>query len=140
MPVANINSAWESGDLVFRNAAKTVIATFANTGASLELKRPVELVTGDQLATITEGIILLNKGSAIALTLAAPTTGTDDGKILHIRSETAQAHTITLTSGAYNGGATTVATLTAAIANGISLVAYLGTWWVFEDINVSGYA
>jgi hypothetical protein len=140
MPVNKVNAAWSSGDLLFKNASKVTIATLSNTGASLSRKRPVELVTGDQLATITEGIILLNKGSAIALTLAAPTTGTDDGKVLHIRSETAQAHTITLTSGAYNGGATTVATLTAAIANGLSLVAYLGTWWVFEDINVSGYA
>jgi hypothetical protein len=134
MPVNKVNAAWSSGDLVFKNASKVAIATLANTGASLSRKRPVELITGDATIGITEGIVLLSKGSAAAITLSAPTTGTDDGKVLHIRSETAQAHVI---SYAFNGAAVTAATLGGAIADGVSVIAYLGVWWVLENVNAT---
>jgi hypothetical protein len=140
MPVTNIKSKWSSGDLLFKNAAGTTICTFANTGASLSNKRPVQYIDAAGAITITEGVVLINNGNAITVTLADPTTGTDDGKVLHIRSETAKAHLISNAAGSgFNGGGATkdVATLGAAIANGISVVAYLGVWWVLRRVNAT---
>lgn len=136
---ANVNAKWTSGDLAFVNAAGTTIATFANTGASLSRKRPVQLSSAAGATTITEGVVLIS-GVAHAVTLADPTTGTDDGKVLHFRSETAQAHTINNSAGSgFNGAGATkdIATLGGAIGDGISVVAYLGKWWVLKSINAS---
>jgi hypothetical protein len=138
MPVTNIKSKWSSGNLLFANAAGTTICTFANTGASLACKRPVQLIIAAGAITITEGIVLVSNAGPITVTLADPTTGTDDGKVLHIRSETAQAHLISNAAGSgFNGGGATkdVCTLGGAIGDGISVVAYLGTWWVLKAIN-----
>jgi hypothetical protein len=114
--------------------------TFQNTGAALECKRAVELITVAGAITITEGIVLINNANAIAVTLADPVDVTDDGKVLHIRSETAKAHTISNAAGSgFNGGgaAKDIATLGAAIANGISVVAYGGKWWVTRLVGAT---
>jgi hypothetical protein len=136
----NITATWSSGNLVFKNAAGTIIATFANTGASLSNKRPVQLIEAAGAITITEGVVLIKNSGAIAVTLVDPTATTDDGKVLHIRSETAQTHTISNAAGSgFNGvGATKdIATLGAAIANGISVVAYGGVWWVLRLVGAT---
>ena len=106
-----------------------------------------DLVGGVQLAsqvltdygaiTIKSGVVILNKAGAIAATLAAPTATTDDFKVLHIVSITAQAHTITATTIGFNAGdaASDVATLGGAIGDGLSVVAYQGEWYVLPGGN-----
>jgi len=56
------------------------------------------LITGDgAIAPRVPGYFVITKGSAAALTLAAPTAGTDDGLEIEISSRGAFAHVITAT-------------------------------------------
>lgn len=86
------------------------------------------------LALPTQGgnkTVLITKGSAAALTLAAPTT-VPDGTVLTVISTTAFAHTITQAAPGFNGGGggSDVATFGAAAGNSITVVAYNGVWYV----------
>ena len=67
---------------------------------------------------------VITLGSAAALTLAAPTAGTDDGVQITITSNTAYAHTLTATGLLQTGTATVnLATLAAFAGASISLYA-----------------
>ena len=98
-----------------------------------------QVLTDDGAITIKSGVVILNKAGAIAATLAAPTATTDDYKVLHIVSITAQAHTITATTIGFNAGdaASDVATLGGAIGDGLSVVAYQGEWYVIPGGNTN---
>lgn len=80
----------------------------------------------------TANYVITDAGVA-ALTLAAPTAGTDDGVELLLTSNTAQAHTLT-TVGLLQTGAATVNVATFAAHPGASLrlVAYQGKWNVLS--------
>lgn len=96
-----------------------------------EVSHPVTTVGADGAIGVKSGLVAVTKGSAAALTLAAPTAGDDDGKRLTIYSETAFAHTVTQTTPGINGGGTAsdVATFGAAAGNAVVLIARNGTWW-----------
>jgi hypothetical protein len=98
-----------------------------------------QALTGDALISIKNGVVTLNKGSAIAATIALPTATTDDFKILTITSLTAQAHTLAPTSGSFgNGGSNFVkATYGGAVGDGISLMAYQGQWYVIGQKGIT---
>lgn len=85
----------------------------------------------DGAIVIKRGTVFITKGSAAALTLAAPIPGIDDGARLSIVSATAFAHTVTQTTPGFNAGSTAsdVGTFGAAIGNSIELIAYQGTWY-----------
>lgn len=97
-----------------------------------DLIRPQTVFSADGAITVKSGYAHITKGSAAALTLAAPTSGDDDGKRLVILSETAFAHTVTQTTPGFNnaGAAGDVATFGAAAGNSIAVVARGGKWWV----------
>lgn len=80
--------------------------------------------------TVKRGTVYITKGSAAALTLAAPTPGVDDDARLAIISTTAFAHTVTQTTPGFNAGSTAsdIATFGTAIGNSIELKAYNGVW------------
>lgn len=85
---------------------------------------------------------VITKASAAALTLAAPTAGTDDGIQLQFISTTAAAHTITTpAAGDIRDGNTsdhdTVATFNAHIGANCTLQAYNGVWYVTDETGVS---
>lgn len=82
-------------------------------------------------------VVFITKGTAAALTLAAPTATTHDGVEILIMSTTAAAHTVTATTIGFNAGdaASDVCTFTAAIGNYISVVAYQGEWYVTSNLN-----
>lgn len=92
---------------------------------------PAQIASADGAITIKEGVVAITKGSAAALTLAAPTAGVDDYKKLSIVSATAFAHTVTNTSPGFNGAgaAGDVGTFGAAAGNAIEVIAYQGTWY-----------
>jgi hypothetical protein len=96
----------------------------------------VQTLTGDGAITIKHGIVRLNKGSAINATLANPSAGTDDYKMLVIAAVTAQANTVTCTEGFGNPTADCikegedVATFGGAIGDCLTVVAYNGAWYV----------
>lgn len=93
------------------------------------------VAAADGAIAAKSGVVVITKGLAAALTLAAPVAGDpasggDNGKKLTIVSGTAFAHTVTNAApGFNNGGALAdVATFAAAIGNCLELVAYNGVW------------
>ncbi len=98
----------------------------------------VQVASADAAITITSGIVMIVKGSAAALTLAAPAAG-DAGKHVLIYSTTAFAHTVTQTTPGFNGGggASDLATFGAAAGNCFEIVAYDAKWWVVRALNVT---
>lgn len=97
----------------------------------------VTLAAVDGAISVKQGVVMITKATAAALTLAAPTAGTDDGKILRIVAAAAAAHTVTQTTPGYNGASTSgdVATYGVAVGNAMELVAYNGVW---HAINLTG--
>lgn len=103
----------------------------------------IEVAASDGAISIKQGIVVITKGTAAALTLAAPTAGApedggDDGKQLVIDSTTAAAHIVTLAGGLRGAGAGADAgTFGAAIGNGIVLYAYNGAWYPVPGTNTN---
>lgn len=99
---------------------------------------PVQVASTDGAITIKSGIVVITKAGVAALTLAAPTAGTDDGKVLYIDSATANAHTVTIAGGLRGAGTSAdVGTFAAAIGNGVTLYAYNGAWYPIRNTNVT---
>lgn len=90
----------------------------------------VQTIAGDGAITIQSGVVLLTKGSAAAITLAAPSS--QDGTIIEVTSTTAFAHVITVTGGMWDGTATTNTTATFPVVQGgaIRLIAFGTAWYV----------
>jgi len=59
--------------------------------------KPTLIAVDGAIAPRVPGFFIITKGSAAALTLAAPTAGVDDGLEIEISSRTAFAHVITAT-------------------------------------------
>ncbi len=100
---------------------------------------PPTVYTSSGAITDKNAFVILNAGSALAMTLALPVAGGlgvgDDGKCLKIISYTSQAHTVTCTSG-LNGGASSVISFTNA-GDGVTLRAYNGFWWIANAVTAS---
>lgn len=96
-----------------------------------------QVASANGAINVKEGTVLVTKTSAAALTLAAPTSGNDDGKRLVILSTTPFAHTVTQTTPGFNNlaGSGDVATYGAAAGNSLTVVAYGGVWYA---VNVTG--
>lgn len=113
-------------------ASGSVAVTATSDDLTLNGTDPVfVLAAADGAITAKTGVVLITKGSAAALTLAAPTAVTDDGKELEIVSTTAFAHTVTNAAPGFNnaGAAGDVATYGAAAGNSMNVVAYNGIWF-----------
>lgn len=97
-----------------------------------------QTASADGAITIKNGVVIITKATAAALTLANPTSGTDDYKVLRILSTTAVAHTVTVTGGFGNAGAgADVATFPLAVGATLSLLAYGGYWYVIGSNGVT---
>jgi hypothetical protein len=88
----------------------------------------------DGAIAVKTGLVAVTKAGVAALTLAAPTATTDDGKVLTVISTTANAHTITTPAGKLNG--LHIATFGGAIGDSVTLVAYQGVWYTRATRNV----
>jgi hypothetical protein len=81
---------------------------------------------------------IVTKAGVAALTLAAPTAGTDDGVTITITSNTANAHTLTATGLLQTGAtATDAATFAAHAGAGLTLQAYQGKWMVQSQVGIT---
>lgn len=92
-------------------------------------------ISGDGALTIAPAIYMITKGSAAALSLAAPSSV--DGTRITITSTTNFAHVITFTgSTLYDGtsGANITATMAAFAGASITVIAYGSVWYV-ESFN-----
>jgi hypothetical protein len=112
-------------------------------GDLLNLKQRQERIAPQQVLAaagaivIKEGVVWITGASALAITLAAPAVD-DDGKVLHIRSTTAQAHTLTVAGGLNGAGSgADVGTFGGAIGDGVTLAAHNGAWRGLHNINVT---
>jgi predicted RecA/RadA family phage recombinase len=87
----------------------------------------------DAISPTVNGTYVINKAGVDAMTLAAPTATTDDGVVITITSNTANAHTLTAT-GLFQDGAATVnvATFAAHPGAGLQLMAYQAKWNVLS--------
>jgi hypothetical protein len=87
------------------------------------------------------GVAMITKGSAAALTLAAPIAGAPaaggmDGLMLEVIATTAFAHTVTTPSNKLNG-TLHIATFGGAVGDYIRLRAYNGVWYSAGRLNVT---
>lgn len=103
-----------------------------------ERAAPIQVMSADGAILIKEGIATITKAGVCAMTLAAPIAGEDDGKVLWVDSQTAQAHTLTIANGLRGAGASAdVGTFGAAIGNGLGLYAYGGAWFPIPGTNTN---
>ena len=86
----------------------------------------------------SSGRYVINAGSAAALTLGAPTAGTEDGLCIQILSSTNYAHTLTATGLLQTGSASVnEATFGAYAGAGLTLMAFNGYWIVLESNQIT---
>lgn len=101
----------------------------------------LQVLSADGAITINAGIVVITKSTAAAITLAAPVSGTDDGKILEIFSATAAAHTVTNAAPGFNNPASAatsdVGTFGGAKGDGFECIAYQGAWYAVHSRNVT---
>lgn len=103
------------------------------------IKSPVVTITGDGAITIAPfTTVKLSKGSAAAITLAAPTNTTHDGYRVVIFSSTAFQHVITGGVDGFNAkGSSGTITLGGAIGDSVELVAMGGHWYTVSKVNAT---
>lgn len=94
--------------------------------------------TGTVALGTQSGTYVITKTSAWTGTLAAPTSGTADGTVIHLTSGTAFAHTLTATGLLGTGSAAVnLATFAAFPGAGLTLIAYQGKWLVLYSTGVT---
>lgn len=109
-----------------------------NVKQNMEYKQPIQVALVSGAITIKSGIVTITKAGVAVMTLAAPIAGKDDGKRLVIDSQTAQAHTVTITAGLRGAGSgADVLTWGGAIGDGIELYAYNGYWFPVPGTTVN---
>ena len=113
----------------------TVIYAIGPNGAA---KVPVAITASGAVAVRPGTDYVITKAGIAALTLAAPTAGTDDGVTISIISSTLFAHTLTATGLLSTGTASVnVATYAAFAGAGLTLKAYQGLWLVTASVGIT---
>ncbi len=109
-----------------------------------EVGNVYSLAAADGAITCKSGVVFITKGSAAALTIADPVSGSpevggDDGKRLVILALTAHAHTVTRTTTGFNdaGASGDVATFGGAKGDAMVILAYGGKWYTEDLRNVT---
>lgn len=98
----------------------------------------IQAIAGDGAITIQTGTVLLSKGSAAAITIAAPTATTHDRIQIEVIALTAQAHVITCATVGFNAkGSSGTLTFGGAKGDSVKLRAYNGNWYVVASVNVT---
>lgn len=102
--------------------------TKTHTSPDVEGLYEAETISADGAISIKNGLVIITKGTAAALTLAAPTSGADDGKRLTIIDSTGAAHTVTTPTNGINGNKH-IATFGGTVGGYVSLHAQGGVWY-----------
>lgn len=135
--VVVIDAAWTAlgGTQAMLLAAKLAagVSIADNRGASGAI---VVLSGATDAIPINAGTAIVTSSGVNAMTLATPAAGTNDGLELAVISTGAHAHTITTAANKINGADDT-ATFGAAVANGLTLVAYQGVWYVKASVGIT---
>ena len=114
----------------------TTAFVLANGGGSTLTFAPLNLLSAgsDAIPPHAAATYIVTTAGVDAMTLAAPTATTDDGKVITVISNTNNSHTITAT-GLFNSGvsaAVNLATFNAFHGATIILMAYQGRWMVLS--------
>ena len=108
--------------------------------ASVSTVNPVSAVTANGAITVPSANTTfdITKAGVAAMTIVNPTATTHDGLQLTFMAITANAHTLTNTTGFGAGGAgSDVATFGGAVGDNIVIEAYQGIWYVVSTRNVT---
>lgn len=119
-----------SGEVYVHNGTSVVKIAKALKG--------IQTITGDGAITITDGDVVLTKGSAAAITLAAPTAA-QLGTELTITAGSAFAHVVTATGlidDGVTGGSKTTMTFGAFVGASITLKSVQSSKWAVKSKNV----
>ena len=132
-----LHSKWSAGKLIFYDG--TTELAYIDQAANGGLKLPTVAYAASGAISLYSHTAVVTKGTAAALTLAAPTATTHDGVTITVVSSTAAAHTVTATTVGFNAGdaASDVGTFGGAIGDGFSFVAYQGEWYVLPGTNLN---
>ncbi len=115
--------------------ADNVAPQLTGDANTTEAARPVEEYAASGAITLTTGIAYLTKAGVGVMTLADPV---EDGLTLTITSTTAQAHTVTNTTGINDlGSSGDVGTYGGAKGDGMTLTSLGGQWYVQANQNVT---
>lgn len=132
----------KDGGAVFADAATIEIDTIneatSTAGVTIDgvlikdgMVGVIQAITGDGAITVQNALVVLSKAGAGAITIVAPSAGTQDGILIQVFSTTAQQHVITCASVGFNGaGSSGTVTFGGAIGDGVTLRAYNGQWYV----------
>lgn len=126
-------------------ATNTIAETTAGSGVTIDgllVKDGIvgtrQAITGDGAITVQNANVYLSKGSAAAITIVAPTAGTQDGLRITVIAATAQAHVITCATDGFNAkGASGTLTFGGAIGDSVTIVADTGHWYATARVNVT---
>ncbi len=131
-----------TGTQTLTNKTLTAPVIGAATGTSLALTagltEGVTTISGDGAVTIASGTVVLTKGSAAAITVAAPSS--QDGTKIRIISNSDFAHVITFTGSTLldgTTGANLTVTMTAFKGSAIEVVAVGTKWLLVSSSNVT---
>lgn len=139
----------KDGGLVLADAATVEVDTIneatAAAGVTVDgvllkdgIVGAIQAITGDGAITIQNSTVFASKAGAAALTLAAPTAGTHDGRTIRVVAISAQAHVITGGVDGFNAkGSSGTATFGGAIGDSVTFVAYNGHWYTTSLVNVT---
>ena len=108
--------------------------------AVLSTQQPWVALSGaaDAISPNVSANYIVTKAGVDAMTLAAPTAGTDDGKTIVVSSGTANAHTLTATGLLQTGAAAVnLATFAAHPGAGVTLRAYNALWQVLSSVGIT---
>jgi hypothetical protein len=135
----NQSSKLAANAIYVDSATETLKFSTGTSGTAVKsVLEPVVLtISGDGAITIQSSIVTLTKGSAAAITLAAPTAA-QAGTRLVITAGSAFAHVVTATSlvqDGVTGGAKTTLTFGAFLGASIELIA-VGLFWHVLGKNV----
>jgi hypothetical protein len=123
-----------SAALAFNKATGQLAATTFSGILTGGQQDNVSAALVDGAIAIKTGTVAITKAGVAALTLAAPTATTDDGKVLTIIATTANAHTVTTPAAKLNG--LHIATFGGAVGDSLVLEAYQGVWYTRSARNV----
>lgn len=139
--VAAISSGTDESLTIDAKGAGTITIGGTSTGATLlpnsRAVQAAQTITGDGAITIQSGIVWLTKGSAAAITLAAPSS--NDGVRITIIGASDFAHVVTFTGTTLLDGTTGAnlkSTLAAFAGSGLTVIAK-GTNWYVESNNLT---
>lgn len=135
--MSQVYGKYTQGGIQFNDGATTLfqVSQSSNGGA----KGAVVAYAANGAISIYSHTAVVTKGTAAALTVAAPTATTHDGVTITVVSSTAAAHTVTATTIGFNAGdaASDVGTFGGAIGDGFAFVAYQGEWYVVPGSNLN---